>query len=102
MVQEKAFRCFCCNDKLAVKIIRGVIRMCLAIPVKLVEINGNKGKVETGGVIAQVGLNFIDEPKIGEYLIVHAGYALEKIDPEEAAITLKLFEEIAAEGMKYA
>ncbi|MCE1245349.1 MAG: HypC/HybG/HupF family hydrogenase formation chaperone [Firmicutes bacterium] len=76
--------------------------MCLAVPVKLVEIDGKKGKVETGGVVAEIGLAFIDEPQVGDYLIIHAGYALEKIDPEEAQKTLKLFEEIAAEGMKHA
>lgn len=71
--------------------------MCLAIPAKLVEINGEKGKVETGGVRREVNLALVEDVNVGDYLIIHAGFALEKLDPREAEMRIKIFEELAAE-----
>lgn len=76
--------------------------MCLAIPAKLVEIDGQKGKVDIGGVKSEIGLMLVDDVKVGDYLIIHAGYALEKLNEEEAKKRLEIFEEMARQGIKYA
>jgi hydrogenase expression/formation protein HypC len=70
--------------------------MCLAIPMKLIEITGEgAGKVDAGGVRAEVSLAMVPDAEIGDYLIVHAGFAIEVLDQEEAQIRLDLFQEIA-------
>ncbi len=70
--------------------------MCLAIPARLVEINGDDGIVDMGGVTKQISLALVDGLEVGDYVIVHVGYALNKLDPEEAARTLALFAEMGA------
>ncbi|MGC8603622.1 MAG: HypC/HybG/HupF family hydrogenase formation chaperone [Desulfomonilaceae bacterium] len=70
--------------------------MCLAVPMKLVEITGDGvGKVDAGGVKAQVSLAMAPDARTGDYLIVHAGFAIEVLDHEEAMIRLDLFRELA-------
>ena len=64
--------------------------MCVGIPMKLIAIEGEIGTVEASGVEREVGLALLEQPRIGDYVIVHAGYAIEQIDPEEAAETLAL------------
>ena len=68
--------------------------MCLAVPMKLISIAGNKGTVELSGVKKEISLNLIRDAKIGDYLIIHAGFAIEKLDEEEAKKTLAIWEEI--------
>jgi hydrogenase expression/formation protein HypC len=71
--------------------------MCLAVPMQLVEITGEgTGKVNAGGVKTDVSLMMIPHVKLGDYLIVHAGFGIEVLDPEEAGIRLDLFRELAA------
>ena len=72
--------------------------MCLAVPCKVISVDGNKATVEVFGVTREAAIDFISNVKIGDYLIVHAGCAIEKIDEEEAKKTLKLFEEIEGIG----
>ncbi len=70
--------------------------MCLAIPMKLIEIGPfHAGKVEAGGVVYSVNLSLTPDAKVGDYLIIHAGFAIEKLDEEEAGKTLELFSEMA-------
>jgi hydrogenase expression/formation protein HypC len=70
--------------------------MCLAIPMRLIELTGEgTGKVDTGGVKADVSLAMVPHAKLGDYLIVHAGFAIEVLDSEEANIRLELFKELA-------
>jgi hydrogenase expression/formation protein HypC len=69
--------------------------MCLAIPMELVERNGFEGEVELNGVRRRVSLMLLPEAELGEYLLVHAGYAIGKLDAEEARQTLELLEEMA-------
>lgn len=72
--------------------------MCLAVPMKIVEINDNLAKVEVGGTQRTVGLDIVDpKPKIGDYVIVHAGFAINVIDEDEAKITLDYFREMLAD-----
>jgi len=68
--------------------------MCLAIPAKVVEINGDTAKVDFGaGTMRDVNISLV-EAKIGEYVIVHAGYAIEVLDQKAAEETLALWNEI--------
>jgi hydrogenase expression/formation protein HypC len=67
--------------------------MCLAVPMKLVSIQGNAGIVELDGVRLEAGLDLIEDAQVGDYLIVHAGYAIQKLDAQEAQRTIELFRE---------
>ena len=69
--------------------------MCWAIPLKIIEINGDLGKVELEGTVREVGLQLLDDPKPGEYVLVHAGFAIQKLDEQEAQETLRIWEELA-------
>lgn len=69
--------------------------MCLAVPMKLIEVSGESGVAESGGVTVPVALQLLDDPKVGDYVIVHAGFAIQTIDTEEAQERLKLFAEMA-------
>lgn len=69
--------------------------MCLAIPARVVELIGDdRAMVEMGGVQKEVSLALVDDVDEGDYVIVHVGFALNKLDPEEAARTLALFAEM--------
>jgi hydrogenase expression/formation protein HypC len=69
--------------------------MCLAIPARVAELLDNDGAVvELGGVRKEISLALVDGVVVGDYVIVHVGYALNRLDPEEAAKTLQLFAEI--------
>ncbi len=68
--------------------------MCLSIPAKIVSINGYLAEVSAGGAIFKAGIQMIEDPKPGDYILLHAGFAIQKINAEEAAETLKLFEEM--------
>jgi hydrogenase expression/formation protein HypC len=71
--------------------------MCLAVPMKLVELTGEgTGKVDAGGVRTHVSLTMIPQARVGDYLIIHAGFGIEVLDDEEAQIRLDLFRELAA------
>ena len=68
--------------------------MCLAIPMEVLKIEGQNAEVQVGGTRHTVRLDVISEfPEVGDYVIVHAGFALTRLDREEAIATLKLFEE---------
>jgi len=68
--------------------------MCLAIPARVVEINGDTAKVDFGaGTMREVNISLV-EAKVGEYVIVHAGYAIEVLDQKAAEETLALWNEI--------
>jgi hydrogenase expression/formation protein HypC len=69
--------------------------MCLAIPMEVVAIEGNMATVKMGDIQRQASLDLVDTvPRVGDYLIVHAGYAIHRVDPEEAKTTLSYFKEI--------
>ena len=72
--------------------------MCLALPVKVVEVGcgpaGDWAIVDLGGVKKEISLALLDDVQVGDYVILHVGYALSKLDPEEAERTLALFSEI--------
>ncbi|MDO6563817.1 HypC/HybG/HupF family hydrogenase formation chaperone [Amphritea sp. 1_MG-2023] len=69
--------------------------MCLAIPVQVVEIiDADTAMADIGGVRKAINVALIADLTVGDYVILHVGYALNKIDPEEAAKTLALFAEL--------
>ena len=69
--------------------------MCLAIPCQVVELRDNEQAViEVAGVRKLISLALVDDVAVGDYVIVHVGYALTKLDPEEAAATLAAFAEL--------
>jgi len=68
--------------------------MCLAIPMKIKEIEGEFARVETGRLTRTVNIQMLPKVRIGDYVIVHAGFAIEKLDPRKAQETLRLVYEI--------
>jgi len=69
--------------------------MCLAIPVKVVELReGDQAMVDVGGVRKEISLALVDGIAVGDYVILHVGYAIQKLDLEEAEKTLALFSEL--------
>ena len=68
--------------------------MCLAIPLKISEINGKEAIGEAMGMKRNMRLDFIPEPKIGDYVIVHAGFAIERLPEKQALEDLEAWEEI--------
>jgi len=67
--------------------------MCLAVPMKIETIDGDLGTVTINSVKRNIGLTLIDTPQIGDYVLVHAGFAIQKINEEEANETIKLLNE---------
>jgi len=70
--------------------------MCLAIPAKLIRIDEHMGTVDMEGIQRDVSLLLLQDAQIGEYLIVHAGFAIHRVDESEAQASLKLLREMAA------
>lgn len=69
--------------------------MCLAIPAQVIELReGDNAVVDLAGVKKEISLSLVEGVVVGDYVIVHVGYALNKLDPEEAAKTLALFAEL--------
>ena len=71
--------------------------MCLAIPAQVIEISdAETAVVEVGGIRKSISIALLDEVAVGDYVIVHVGYALERLNVAEAEETLRLFAELAA------
>ena len=68
--------------------------MCLAIPMKIIETDGRRAKVEVDGVQTKANVSLIEQPIPGDYVIVHAGFAIERLDTIEAEERIKLFSEL--------
>ena len=68
--------------------------MCLAIPFQLVEINGTSAVGEALGMRREIRVDFIPEPKIGDYVIVHAGFAIERLGEQQALEDLEAWEDM--------
>jgi hydrogenase expression/formation protein HypC len=73
--------------------------MCLALPSLVTELlDGDQAKVDLGGITKAVSLALVDGVAVGDYVIVHVGYALTKVDPAEAEKTLALWAEMQESG----
>ena len=68
--------------------------MCLAVPLRLIEINGNDAIGEAMGLQRAVRVDFIPDPKIADYVMVHAGFAIERLEEEQALEDLETWEEL--------
>ena len=68
------------------------MNMCLAMPAKILSIEGDEAEVDFGGAIRKTNVSMVDA-KVGEYVIIHAGFAIQKVDEEEAKETLQLWNE---------
>ena len=71
--------------------------MCWAVPAQIIEVDGEVGKVELSGTVREVGPQLLENPQIGDWVLIHAGFAIQKLHREEAEQTLRLLEEIAEE-----
>ncbi len=69
--------------------------MCLAIPALIKSIDGSEAEVEIGGISRRASLMLTPEAKVGDYVLLHTGYAINIVDQEEAEATLSLLEEMA-------
>jgi hydrogenase expression/formation protein HypC len=68
--------------------------MCLSIPAKVVDINGNMADVSVGGTVFRAGLQMLENVEAGDYVLLHAGFAIQKISEEEALETLNILREM--------
>jgi len=69
--------------------------MCLAVPGLVREVDGLRAKVDFGGITREVELSLLPDTQVDDYVLVHAGYAIEKVDRESALETMTLFREMA-------
>ncbi len=69
--------------------------MCLAIPVRIKSINGIEAEVEIGGITRKTSLMLTPEARVGDYVLLHAGYAINILDQAEAEETLAIFAEMS-------
>lgn len=69
--------------------------MCLSIPAKVEKIDGEMATVSVGGATYQASLQMLDDVKEGDYILMHTGFAIQKIDEEEAKESLKAFQEFS-------
>jgi hydrogenase expression/formation protein HypC len=73
--------------------------MCLAIPARVIQVGEqNLGLVEMGGVVRKASFMLLPDVRLGDYVLLHAGYALQKLDEAEAEETLRLLAEMAEAG----
>ena len=68
--------------------------MCLSVPAKVLSIEGNMANASIGGVIVKAGLHLVDDVQVGDYILIHTGFALQKISEEEALETIRIIEEL--------
>ena len=72
--------------------------MCLAIPARVIQIEEGLGMVEVGGVVREASFMLLPDAQVGDYVLLHAGYALQKVDEAEAEETIRLLAELAEAG----
>ena len=70
--------------------------MCVAVPAKILSIQDSLARVELGGIERSASLQLTPEAKPGDYVLIHAGFAIQVLDEQEAKETLDLFQELAA------
>ena len=68
--------------------------MCLAVPMKVVSIDANRALVASGGVETEVSIDLTPEAAVGDYVIVHAGFAIQRLEAEDALATLEIFDRL--------
>lgn len=69
--------------------------MCLSVPAQVIKIDGLMADVSIGGAIFKAGLHMVDDVRVGDYILLHAGFAIQKISETEALETLNLLKEMS-------
>jgi len=69
--------------------------MCLGVPGKILEIEKTMAKVDVGGFLREISLDLCPDVSVGEYVLIHTGFAIEKVDEEDAKETLELLKKMA-------
>ena len=69
--------------------------MCLAVPLRVTRIDGSDAVAEQGGASVQIRTDLLDDVKVGDYVLVHAGFAIQKVNEDEALETLRLLREFS-------
>jgi hydrogenase expression/formation protein HypC len=75
--------------------------MCFAVPGRVTNVDGNYATVDFGGARRRVNVTLLEDIKVGEYVLVHVGYAIQKVSPRDAQETWKLWSEILGEEADY-
>jgi hydrogenase expression/formation protein HypC len=73
--------------------------MCLGVPMQVKSIDGEMAVCEIDGVRREASLMMVDGVSVGDFVIIHAGFAIEKLDEEDARETLQLFRDLLAQGV---
>jgi hydrogenase expression/formation protein HypC len=68
--------------------------MCLSVPARVVSVDGEMADVSVGGAIFRAGLQMVENVRVGDYVLLHAGFAIEKLNEEDALETLRLLKEM--------
>ena len=71
--------------------------MCLAVPARIMSLTGDLATIDLGGVSREASLSLTPEARVGDYVLLHAGFAIQTLDEAEAQETLRLFEEMLAQ-----
>ena len=72
--------------------------MCLAIPSRIIQLDGNRAKVELSGNVIEADVSLLDDAAAGDWVLVHAGFAIEKLNEDEAQETLAMFVEMQGDA----
>lgn len=75
--------------------------MCLGIPMKIVELDGSDAVAEAGGIRKNVRVDLLEGVRVGDYVLIHTGYAIERVDEREALETLDLIKQVYRAGMTH-
>lgn len=73
--------------------------MCLGIPMRIIEMEGLEAVAEAGGIRKRVRLDLLEGVQMGDFVLIHTGYAIERLDPDEALETLELIKQVYRAGM---
>ena len=73
--------------------------MCLSVPAKILSIEGMTAKASVGGAIVNASLHLVDDAEVGDYILIHTGFALQKISEEEALETIRIIQDLQNEGL---
>jgi hydrogenase expression/formation protein HypC len=72
--------------------------MCLSVPAEILSIDGQMARASVGGAIREISLQLVEDMHVGDFVLLHTGYAIEKISAEEAAETIRLLRELGEAG----
>jgi len=68
--------------------------MCLSVPARIVQVESNRAKAEVGGLLREISIDLCPEVAVGEYVLIHAGFAIQRLDEKEAKETLELLKQL--------